>query len=258
MTNFSVNERKLATQSAIALAIVLTLFVFVKFVDAVSNLNKSKSESVASITVSGLGESFAIPDTAVIDFTVSADGVTVGEAQSKVTDLVGKSLEAIKGIGIDDKDVKTVSYVSNPKYSGTACSYYTCRYENQKIIGYTLSETIEVKVRDTNNTSAVLESLGSLGVTTISGPNYTVDDEDMVKAEARALAIVDAKEKAEVLAKDLDVRLVRITNFSENGDMPYYFAKDSMIMTSGAESAPSVPTGENKFTSTVSITYEIR
>ena len=262
MTNISINERKVATQCLIALAVVLTLFVFVKFVEGVSRLNDGNKDTVATITVTGTADAFAVPDIATIDFTVRASDSTVALAQSKVTLSIDKVLAGLKAMKIDEKDIKTISYVSNPEYSGPNCSFYPCRYEeNPKIIGYSLSEMIQIKVRDTANTGTVLELLGTSGVTEISGPNFTIDDEEAVKEIAREDAIANAKQKARTLAGDLDVRLVRIVSFSENGDAPYYYGyakNESVSMDSVQSAAPSLPTGENKFTSTVSITYEIK
>jgi uncharacterized protein YggE len=76
------------------------------------------------------------------------------------------------------------------------------------------------------------------------------------------MAIDEAKEKAKVLSKDLGVSLVRIVNFSENGNIPMMYGKGMMATDSVASApvapSPELPTGENKITSNVTITYEIR
>lgn len=258
--NLNINEKKFAMNSVAVLSVVLTLFVFIKFVDAVSDLGRGDNNPFSTITVSGSGEAFAIPDVALINFTITNDGESVKEAQDKTTEAIALNLKSIRDLGILDKDIKTTSYTSTPKYSGVPCTYYSCRYNEQKIIGYTVSESIEVKLHDTSMTGAVLALLGENGVTLVYGPNYAIDDEDAVQALARANAIDMAKEKAKILAKDLDVKLVQIVSFQENGEMPYnYMGNDSfMAMEKDASSIPEVPLGENKFTSSVSITYEIR
>ncbi len=84
----------------------------------------------------------------------------------------------------------------------------------------------------------------------------------MLKDQARAKAIVNAREKAEVLAKQLGVNLGNVVSFSENsGGYPMMYAAKAMDMAVGAsmpERAPELPKGENKITSNVTITYEIR
>src|SRR6187551_809643 len=110
-------------------------------------------------------------------------------------------------------------------------------------------QTIMVKVRDTNTTGAILDGLAKAGVTNVSGPNFTIDDEETIKAQARAKAIDDAKAKAEVLADQLGVRLGRIISFNESGNYPSYYAKAEMMNAAGDMAqapTPSLPTGENK------------
>ena len=134
-----------------------------------------------------------------------------------------------------------------------------CRQDAPKIIGYEVSEYISVKIRDLANVGEVLQGIGSIDISEISGPNFSVDNEDGLKAQARKLAIDDAKAKAKVLSKDLGVKLIRIVSFSENDNYPMmYSTKGAGIMDSYATSAPELPTGENKITSNVTITYEIR
>ena len=132
-----------------------------------------------------------------------------------------------------------------------------------KIIGYEVSQSIQVKVRDTAKAGQVLEGLGSLGVQNISGPNFTVDDEDAVRAAAREEAIKEAREKAKVLAKQLGVSLGKVTSFYENeGGYPMYgYGKGGAAMESDirvSAVAPTLPMGENETNVSVTVTYEIR
>lgn len=134
---------------------------------------------------------------------------------------------------------------------------------NPKIVGYDVSQTVEVKVRDTAKAGDTLAALGTIGVQNISGPNFMVDDEDAAKAEARGKAIEEARTKAKLLAKQLGVRLGKVVSYSENGagypqPMMYSAVAKGGMMDASRESAPTLPTGENKTSVTVSVTYEIR
>ena len=99
----------------------------------------------------------------------------------------------------------------------------------------------------------------------MSGLSFTIDDEDELRAEARADAIEDAEGKADELAAQLGVTLVRIVGFSEDGNGYYpapYLKREVMTMAAdsavGGAVAPELPMGENKIQSNVTITYEIR
>jgi uncharacterized protein YggE len=132
---------------------------------------------------------------------------------------------------------------------------------NPKITGYQVSESIEVTVRDLDKVSPLLAGLGQKNVQNLYGPNFTLEDPNAPQNAARGEAIKNAKVAADELAKELGVRLVRIVSFNEGGNYPMYTkAAYGMGGAVDAQSGlrPTVPKGENEYTSSVSITYEIR
>ena len=265
MMNEMMGDKKMRL-ALLSVFVLLSLFLLAKTWDAA--FGREPSDPYNTITVTGSGEATMIPDIAQIDFTVTEQGATVGEAQTKATDKSDAAIAYLKQEGIEDKDVKTVYYNVNPRYEyntqscgyGMPCPPVT---SSPKIIGYEVSQSIQVKVRDTAKAGQVLEGLGSLGVLNISGPNFTVDDEDAVRAAAREEAIKEAREKAKVLAKQLGVSLGKVTSFYENeGGYPMYgYGKGGAAMESDirvSAVAPTLPMGENETNVSVTITYEIR
>ncbi|MBI5139822.1 SIMPL domain-containing protein [Candidatus Nomurabacteria bacterium] len=251
---------------ALVFFIVLSLYYAVRVLSEF-RLYRETNPGFNSITLSGYGEVSAVPDIATVYFTITKEGKTVKEAQDAVALVEKGALDSVEANGVADKDVKTSNVSFSPKYNyGEPCFYETglvrpC-YTAQKIVGYESSESITVKVRNTDDVGKIMQALGTLGVSNLSGPNFAIDDEDSLKAEARKLAIEDAKAKAKVLAKDLGVRLGKVISFGEDGNypMPMYYSKD-MMMSEGAvnQVAPAqVPKGENTISSSVSITYEIK
>ena len=215
----------------------------------------------ATISFDGKGEVSAVPDIATISFSVRNEAKTMKAAQAVVTDKVNQSLKFLKDNGVVDKDIKTTNYNSYPKYdySQMPCAQNYCPPGKQILTGFEVSQNIEVKVRNIDDSGKIVEGLASAGVTDMNGPNFAIDKEDTLKAQARALAIKDAKDKARTLAKDLGVRLVRIVSFSEGGNYyPIYGKAELMSVDGTAPRAPELPKGENKITSNVTITYEIR
>jgi uncharacterized protein YggE len=221
------------------------------------------------ITVTGHGEVNAVPDLATIYFSVEESKDTQKVASEAVNAKVSKVLAFLKEAGIDEKDIKTEGYNSYPKYnSPNPCPMYysekmlPCIQSETKIVGYTVSQSITVKIRKIDdNLSKVIDGINGFGVTNMSGPTLAIDDEDGLKAEARKEAIKEAREKAKVLSRDLGVRLGDVTSFNENyGGYPMYYAKGAMAFDAVAESAPApeIPKGENTISSDVTITYEIK
>jgi uncharacterized protein YggE len=244
---------------------VLTIMFAVRLISDVRGLD---NENYNTISVAGEGEVFAVPDTAEISFSIRNEAKTLTPAQKVVSEKVAQALALLKDQSIEEKDIKTQSYTSYPKYdygsTEVVCMAIGCpapRPSTPVIVGYEVSQMITVKIKDTEKVGSILEGLAKIGVSDMNGPNFTIGDEDALNAEARKLAIEDAKQKAKILAKDLDVRIVEIVSFSEDGSTPYpmYYAKAGMGGDAVAESsAPELPKGENKITSRVTITYKIR
>lgn len=247
----------------LAVFVLLALFLLAKTWDAA--FGREPNEPVNLITVTGTGEAVVIPDIAQVNFTVTENAATVAEAQAKATEKTNAALDLLKQQGIVEEDLKTTYYAVNPRYEydNRSCVYgMPCPPSSApRIVGYEASQAIEVKVRDTAKAGQVLEGLGSLGIQNISGPHFTVDDEDAVRAEAREEAIKEAREKAKELSKQLGVRLGKVVSFYENeGPYPMYgYGKGGAMEGDIAVSAvaPTLPTGQNETTVSVSVTYEI-
>jgi uncharacterized protein YggE len=259
-------EKNRLFKIAFVFMVILTAFFAMKVVAEVRNYGGAKGDQPSTITVSGHGETTAAPDVASVSFTISKDAKTVKEAQASVAEVEKSALDILKQNNIADKDIKTTNASFYPKYEyryatdTKICPSYGCQ-GNNVVVGYTASESITVKIRDVDSAGAVITALGGLKITDLSGPNFSIDDEDAVQAAARKDAIADAKAKAEVLAHDLGVRLVKITSFNESGNNPMpFYARDAVANQSAGASAPkmALPQGENTVTSDVSITYEIR
>ncbi len=261
-------QKKRFFNSVVTAIILLTVFLGVKSVLTLKEYSQLGSGVYPSnvISVNGMGKVFSIPDIGSFSFSVTEEGKTVKEAQDKATKKMNAILDAVKGMGIAEKDIKTIGYNSYPKYEyqqAGICSDRYCPPGKQVLLGYEVSQTIGIKVRNTDQAGDVLTKVGSLGAANISGLSFVVDDEEKVMAEARDKAIADAKQKAEDLADSLGVKLVRIVNFSEGGNypMPYYAMggmDKAVSMEASVAMAPQLPVGENEVVSNVTITYEIR
>ncbi len=267
MIDFESFKKDRMYKVVLSLFVVLAVYFGVKALMLISN-GDDKDNTQNVITVSGHGEVTAVPDLATIYFTIEDSKDTQKQASDEVNTKVKKVVDFLKGTGVEEKDIKTEGYNSYPKYSqGRVCPMYysesmpPCTPGEAKIIGYTVSQSITVKVRKIDdNLSKILDGINGFGVTNMSGPTLTVDDEDGLKAEARKEAIKEAKKKAKVLADQLGVRLGDVTSFNENsGGYPVFYAKAEMAMGAADASVPAqIPKGENTISSDVTITYEIK
>ncbi len=245
--------------------IMLVVFLVVLSVNGIKDVG-TDDPIYNSITVNGTAEAFAIPDVATFSFGVTEKAKTVAEAQTAASDKINSALSAVRGSGIEDKDIKTTAYSISPSYEyvGANCNEFRCTPGTRTLTGYEVSQSVQVKIRDLDKVGSVFSSIGALDVENVSGLTFSIDDIEKIKAQAQAQAIADAKAKAKVLASQLGVRLVKITSFYDNSDSPIFYGRaegmggDAMSVKSLAAPAPEVPAGEQKVTSNVMISYEIR
>lgn len=265
-SNRFVSDRPYAVGKTLYMGVIvlclLATFLFAKVVTEVIAWTKGdKIYPQKVISVVGEGEAIAVPDVAEFSFSVNERAATVEAAQATATAKNNAAIDFLKNSGIEEKDIETTGYNAYPQYEYSTCRDFVCTNE-QRIVGYEVSQTVSVTVRDTAKAGELLSGVGSAGISSISGISFTVDDLDKYKDEARLMAIEKAKAQAEVLADGLDVKLKGVVSFSEDSNpMPYYgMGGDVRMESSMAKTAvaPQLPVGEEKVTTRVYVTYEIR
>jgi len=253
--------------SVFILIIIISLFTVAKLVNEVKAspyVGKGNQPSNV-ISVSGTGDVSAVSDIASLTVNLTKDGKTAKEAQDLLNESITKTLAYLKEQKIEDADIKSEYGGLSPKYSYSQqpiCYTFPCPTKDPTIIGYTATQSITIKVRVVDDASTIRTGLAGLGITDINGPTFSIDNEDSFKDQARSKAITEARAKAEVLAKELGVKLGKVVNFSEDNNNNYPMYKNmsaaSGVSADSVAAAPTLPKGENKITSNVTITYEIR
>jgi hypothetical protein len=217
---------------------------------------ESRDSTPVTISVSGEGKVSAAPDIAQLTFGVQTGRkATAAEAMALLKEDMDNIMEAVKKAGIEEKDIATEQFYLNPEYDWD---------EGRQIPrGFQAQETLRVKVRDLDKVSAVLGAATAAGANQAGNVSYTIDDPEVLRAEAREEAIAQAKEKALALAKDLGMRLGKIKGFNEGGGvippMPYArAAMETAAEDSAAGMAVPLPAGEQDVTAYVTLTYELK
>ncbi|MDF1497141.1 MAG: SIMPL domain-containing protein [Patescibacteria group bacterium] len=207
-----------------------------------------------TITINGQGEVDAKPDLTTITLGVVTEGETVEAIQTENTNKMNSIIDAAKNLGIKSDDIKTLNFSVNPVYDWT---------EGERVeSGYEIRQNVQIQVRDEALTPKVLAEAGKLGANQVGGLNFTIDDPSNFEQQARLKAIKDAEEKAQELANELGLTLVRVVSFSEAGGgspAPMYdMMERSMIANESMMPEPTIETGTQKVTSYVSVTFEVR
>lgn len=247
---------------------LLVLFVAVVALVAYAQLAFTQARYVsgapAIISVSGEGEVIAVPDVARFTFAVEAEGADASAAQSSSAEQMNEILTYLREQGLLEADIQTTGYNLYPRwrFEERVCPLGSfCPPGEQVQDGFTVSQSVAVKVRNLDVAGQLLSGVGERGATNLSGLNFTIDDMSALQAEARALAIADAQAKAKVLADSLGVKVTRLVGFYEDEGgympMPYNVSMDKMAMSEAAVT-PDIPVGEQETVRRVTLTYEVQ
>lgn len=247
---------------------ILIVFVIIWGFLSLSYFNKATNKDNV-ISVVGNAEIFAVPGIANITFSIQVEKETVDLAQEEATKRTNATLSFLEKQKIKDKDIKTTNYSVYPRYEYVqkkiVCITYPCpRPPRERVLkGYSVNQSISIKVRNISNIGTILAGIGKQKVTNISGPYFEVDNKEELKLKARKDAIKNARVQAKELASSLGVKLGDIVSFNEGNMRNIGIYKESFAIANNSTSAipssiPEIPIGENVIRSTVTVVYEIK
>jgi uncharacterized protein YggE len=206
------------------------------------------------LDISATGEVTRVPDLAIISAGVQTLQPTASAAIEENAARMERVRAALKRAGIDDKDIQTSTISLNPEY----------QYDQNKpprLTGYRATNTVNVKFRDLKRSGAILDAMVAEGSNQISGPNLTIDKPEAAYDEARVKAIAAGRARAELYARALGKRVVRLLTVSESGGyqmpppMPVAYARD---MAAQAVAKTEIDPGTQQLQVTLSMSFELQ
>lgn len=242
-------QTKLSSWVTIGVFILVFLFL-VKVLDLAYPLSIVTTTRSSEFSVVGEGKIEVRPDLALINVGITVNGATtVEDAQATINETNNKIVAAMKTLGIEAKDIKTSDYSIYPNYGS----------EGNQITGYNGNVSIEIKVRNTDTASAVVQAATKAGANQVNSTQFIVESPEKYRQMARDKAIANAKEQAQKLSNDLGIRLGKITNVIESN--PYYppqnYALDFAKAGYGG-GGPAIETGSQTISSVVTLYFEKR
>jgi len=258
----------------IAIVIVLIAVSYAAVVYVGTYSRSIEPGSYRSFSVSGEGKVVVVPDVASFTFSlITPGGKDLGKLQQENTERVNRASGFVKSEGIDVKDVKAENYSIEPRYQYFNCNPVILREggsENARpcpppeIVGYTITKTVSVKVRekDFSKIGNLLSGVVSAGANSVSQLSFAVDDPTKLENEARGKAIAQAQEKAEDIAKAGGFSVGRLISIQEGGGyypQPMYRALEAKVGFGGGNAAPApiVEPGSQDIKVNVTLVYEI-
>jgi uncharacterized protein YggE len=205
------------------------------------------------LDVSATGEVTRVPDIAIISAGVVSRSTSATGALQDSADRMQRVLAALKHAGVENRDIQTSSVNLNAEY----------RYpENQpaQLTGYTATNLVTIRFRDIRNSGKILDALVSQGANQINGPNLTIDKPEAALDEARAKAVANGRARAELYARALGMRVVRVVSVNEGGGYAVPPPMPPMVLTGARMEAAStrIEPGEQKLQVNLAMTFELQ
>ncbi|HRR45871.1 MAG TPA: SIMPL domain-containing protein [Candidatus Paceibacterota bacterium] len=259
------------TKSFLVKATTILLILVAIGVLSWSYLSYRQAQNIISpertISFSAEGKVFAKPDIAKLVFSVINQGEDAELVQKENNEKMAKALNFVKEQGIKEDDIKTINYNLNPQYDYSWCRekdskdiYVSCP---PKIVGYLLTQSVEVKIRDFNKINDLVGGLTQLGINDISMVSFEIEDVEDYKNQARIEAIKKAEARAKLFSQETSIKLGKILGISEaNVGYPVYReamkAADASLQTPTTTIPAPIESGLEEITVNVTVTYELK
>ena len=229
-----ISFRSLACTAALALVLVIPTGTV------------SAEETVSTLTMNGVGTARVVPDTAEITLGVITEAKDAAKAHAENSAAAARVKNAVKGLGIAERDIQTSRYDFSPVYD--------VKDNGRSVItGYTVTNAVVVKVRGLENIGKVIETALANGANRVDSLEFSANDPSAAKNAAQ-----DARNKADATARTLGMRILRIQNVYADAQshaprnyMPVMMAKEAY------DASTPISAGELSFEASVTITYVI-
>jgi len=241
------------------------LFVFVIALTASTAIAQNPVDRPL-ITVSGQAEMRVPPDEVVFTLEVESVDKDVMAAKKKTDESVKQVFGLAKDNKVNTDDVQT-SYISvEPKYNTDDLEYGGERRGVKRVfIGYAVSKTIAIRLKDISRFDPLLSDVLKAGVTKVSNVEFRDSQIRKHRDQARAMAIRAAQEKANLLAREIGQTIGPAHSITEG--VANRYPSQSMMQNatsvisgdlSAAESESAIAPGLISVTAQVTVSFQLK
>ncbi len=201
---------------------IAALILLVALSGCKSYITLSPQPDYNKIMVSGQAEFKTMPDLAVFEVMVESEAETAAEASGLNAEAINSIKSALIEAGIKAVDIETLSYSVYP------WRRYNPKTGEESLEGYKAFHTLKVQTKDIDNIGRYLDAGVAAGATNIQSIRFEFSKQKQkeVNEEALKLAVVNAREKAKILADVSGVSLGKVMSVSEsNFAAPSYYPR---------------------------------
>lgn len=206
----------------------------------------------AVINVTGYAQQEVAPDTAYVTVSMETTESDAQKARTKNNEVMNNVTNAMKTMGIPASNLKTTGFYLAPNYDA----------KGQKIVSYTVTNSLQIKISDLDMMSRVISKAGSLGANRIQNVRYTNERSEQIKANLVKEAVINGRREAEAAAQAAGSRITGVKEINISGTSPAYangVGRSYRLMAAEMTVADSTPveSGTNTLSQTVSMVFYI-
>jgi len=240
------------------LAAVSLFFVFAAILAGIYAYHMiARPSGLATISVSGTGKMTYKPDIADIDIAIISKGPDASSVQNDNNTKMTAVVEYLKSQGVTEDDIKTISYSLYPEYKQSRDGVDT-----SQIIGYTMNQGLQFRVRDISLVGKIVGGLSSVGINSLNGISFGLSDEKLetLKTQAKDQAITKAQQELQRMKTQFGFSHVRLVGISDSPIVPMLYRMENAEFGLGGNVPVPAPiqTGTGEVIENVSLAYEIR
>ncbi|MDR0230015.1 MAG: SIMPL domain-containing protein [Flavobacteriaceae bacterium] len=208
----------------------------------------SLGQPTPQIQVNGVGTVNVAPDKVTIRLGVENKAEQADAAKKANDEAIAKVLKFIKGMKIDEKCVQT-----------QRVSLYKTRDYEEKKDYFQASQSITVVLKDISKYESFITGVMNAGINRIDGVSFESSKVASFEAEARALAVKDAKQKATDYANALGQKAGKAILVTDGSSYSPPVVRPMYMMKGAAADVneQTLAVGEIEVVSNISISFSL-
>jgi uncharacterized protein YggE len=202
-----------------------------------------------TITVSASGKVTVVPDVARLNLGVTISKSTVKAARAAAATAMTDIIATVKALGVADADIQTTNLSLYPQYGNGSAP---------KIVGYQISEQIQITVRDLDKAGDVVDAATAKGATDVNGISFELADPVKALNDARAAAVAAARVSAQAMAAAGNVSLGAVVSITDaTPSSPIFYGYGALKGAAVGDMATPVQPGTQDLSASVTVVFAI-
>ena len=237
----------------------LLIFLFLIASTNPNSMAQAAGPIQRTISVSGEGKLFVVPDKATVRFGIVSRHDDPEEARRQNAETSRDAMNAVRELGIEERKLRLESLRLQPVRE------YNPQTRRPEDKGFEASRELVVEIEDLEVLPVLISQIVQKGANRLNGVNYGLKDRDQVRDEALQLAVTRARDKARLMVQTLDVALGEVLSIQEQSfsmPMPRMRMADQPMMMAKAEAAAPEPAayaaGEVEVSAVVQVSFFLK